>query len=88
MTTRHAKLLKTLKREEIHATTHRDFEDLQKRLEEFIERCYNQCRLHSALDRIDAHGATCGDVAGDQGNGNQNERDGHKRQRISRTNPV
>jgi Integrase core domain len=41
--------LKTLKREEIHATTYRDFEDLQKRLEEFIERYYNQCRLHSAL---------------------------------------
>ena len=41
--------LKTLKREEIYATTYRDFEDLQKRLEEFIERYYNQCRLHSAL---------------------------------------
>ena len=41
--------LKTLKREEIHATTYRDFEDLQKRLEEFIERYYNHCRLHSAL---------------------------------------
>ena len=41
--------LKTLKREEIHATTYRDFEDLRKRLEEFIERYYNQSRLHSAL---------------------------------------
>lgn len=41
--------LKTLKREEIHASTYRDFEDLQKRLEEFIERYYNRCRLHSAL---------------------------------------
>jgi transposase InsO family protein len=41
--------LKTLKREEIHATTYRDFEDVQNRLEEFIERYYNQCRLHSAL---------------------------------------
>ena len=41
--------LKTLKREEIHATTYRDFEDLLKRLEEFIERYYNRCRLHSAL---------------------------------------
>ena len=29
--------LKSLKREEINATTYRDFEDLQKRLEEFIE---------------------------------------------------
>jgi putative transposase len=41
--------LKTLKREEIHATTYRDFEDLQKRLAEFIERYYNRQRLHSAL---------------------------------------
>jgi len=41
--------LKTLKREEIYATTYRDFEDLKKRLEEFIERYYNQSRLHSAL---------------------------------------
>jgi putative transposase len=41
--------LKTLKREEINASTYRDFEHLQKRLEEFIERYYNRCRLHSAL---------------------------------------
>ncbi|HTR48797.1 MAG TPA: IS3 family transposase [Verrucomicrobiae bacterium] len=41
--------LKTLKREEIHASTYRDFEDLQERLDEFIERYYNQRRLHSAL---------------------------------------
>jgi transposase InsO family protein len=41
--------LKTLKREEIHANTYRDFEDLQERMEEFIERYYNECRLHSAL---------------------------------------
>ena len=41
--------LKTLKREEIHATTYRDFEDLQSRLEEFIERYYDRSRLHSAL---------------------------------------
>jgi len=41
--------LKTLKRVEIHATTYRDFGDLQNRLEEFIERYYNRCRLHSAL---------------------------------------
>ena len=37
------------KREEIQATTYRDFEDLQKRLEEFIEHYYNRSRLHSAL---------------------------------------
>jgi putative transposase len=30
--------LKTLKREEIHASTYRDFEDLRERMEEFIER--------------------------------------------------
>ena len=41
--------LKTLKREEINATIYRDFEDLQKRLDEFIEGYYNVCRLHSAL---------------------------------------
>jgi transposase InsO family protein len=43
-------LLKTLKREEIHASTYRDFEDLRDRMEEFIEGYYNVCRLHSALD--------------------------------------
>ena len=42
--------LKTLKREEIHASTYRDFEDLRERIEEFIEGYYNACRLHSALD--------------------------------------
>jgi transposase InsO family protein len=41
--------LKTLKREEIYANTYRDFEDLKDRVEEFIERYYNRCRLHSAL---------------------------------------
>ena len=33
--------LKTLKREEIHASTYGDFEDLQERMEEFIEGYYN-----------------------------------------------
>ena len=42
--------LKTLKREEIHASTYGDFEDLRERMEEFIEGYYNVCRLHSALD--------------------------------------
>jgi transposase InsO family protein len=41
--------LKTLKREEIHAGTYRDLEDLRERVEEFIERYYNRSRLHSAL---------------------------------------
>jgi hypothetical protein len=31
-------LYKTLKREEIHASTYRDFEALRERMEEFIER--------------------------------------------------
>ncbi len=41
--------LKTLKREEIHASIYRDFEDLRERTEEFIDGYYNVCRLHSAL---------------------------------------
>ena len=41
--------LKTLKREEIYASIYRDFDDLQKRMEEFIEQNCNQYRLHSAL---------------------------------------
>lgn len=41
--------LKTLKREEIYASTYRDFDDLHQRLEEFLEQYYNRCRLHSAL---------------------------------------
>ncbi|HWO34974.1 MAG TPA: integrase core domain-containing protein [Candidatus Acidoferrum sp.] len=40
---------KTLKREEIYANVCRDFEHLSQCLELFIERYYNQCRLHSAL---------------------------------------
>ena len=34
--------LKTLKQEEIHAGTYRDFEDLRQSVEEFIERYYPQ----------------------------------------------
>jgi transposase InsO family protein len=41
--------IKTLKREEIRANAYRDFEDLRQGLEEFIERYYNQRRMHSAL---------------------------------------
>jgi putative transposase len=41
--------LRTLKREEIHASTYRDLEDLRAHIEEFIERYYNRIRLHSAL---------------------------------------
>jgi putative transposase len=42
--------LRTLKREEIYASTYRDFEHLSECLELFIEQYYNRCRLHSALD--------------------------------------
>ena len=41
--------LKTLKREEIHANQYHDLEHLRLNIEEFIERYYNQQRLHSAL---------------------------------------
>jgi transposase InsO family protein len=41
--------MKTLKREEINAGDYRDLEDLRQHLEEFIDRYYNQGRLHSAL---------------------------------------
>jgi len=41
--------IKTLKREEIYANDYEDLEHLQSNLEEFIERYYNQQRLHSAL---------------------------------------
>jgi putative transposase len=41
--------LKTLKREEIYAASYRDLEDLNQRLEDFINHYYNSCRLHSAL---------------------------------------
>jgi len=42
--------LRTLKREEIHASAYRDFEHRSECLEMFIEQYYNRCRLHSALD--------------------------------------
>jgi putative transposase len=42
-------LFKNVKREEIHASTYRDFEELRERMEEFIDGYYNVCRLHSAL---------------------------------------
>ena len=41
--------MKTLKREEINAGVYQDLEDLRQHLEEFIDRYYNQVRLHSAL---------------------------------------
>ena len=41
--------MRTLKREEINAGTYLDLEDLRQHLEQFIDRYYNQVRLHSAL---------------------------------------
>jgi len=41
--------LKTLKREEIYANRYQDLDHLRTNIEEFIERYYNRCRLHSAL---------------------------------------
>jgi transposase InsO family protein len=41
--------IKTVKREEVYATEYRDIQHLRANIEEFIERYYNRCRLHSAL---------------------------------------
>ena len=41
--------MKTLKQEEIYCRDYRDLEDLEKHVEEFLDRYYNRQRLHSAL---------------------------------------
>jgi putative transposase len=41
--------IKTLKREKIYANEYLDLDHLRSNVEEFIERYYNQKRLHSAL---------------------------------------
>jgi putative transposase len=41
--------VKTLKREEIYATTYRTLEHLAMNIEQFIDEYYNRCRLHSSL---------------------------------------
>src|SRR3954464_10762789 len=41
--------IKTLKREEIYTNEYQDLDHLRSNIEEFIERYYNQKRLHSAL---------------------------------------
>lgn len=41
--------MKTLKREEIYANRYENLGHLRTNMEEFIERYYNQERLHSAL---------------------------------------
>jgi transposase InsO family protein len=43
------RFLKTLKRKEIYANQCRDLDRVRANIEEFIERYYNQQRLHSAL---------------------------------------
>jgi transposase InsO family protein len=41
--------MRTLKREEIHANSYRDLDDLRARIGEFIDHYYNGQRMHSAL---------------------------------------
>lgn len=41
--------MKTLKQEEIYCNQYRDFDDLQRSLEQFLDLYYNRLRLHSAL---------------------------------------
>jgi hypothetical protein len=42
--------MKTLKQEEIYCNQYRDFGELSRHVEEFIDPYYNRQRLHSALD--------------------------------------
>jgi transposase InsO family protein len=41
--------MRTIKKEEVDARSYRNREELERNIEEFIERDYNQVRLHSAL---------------------------------------
>jgi transposase InsO family protein len=41
--------MKTLKYEEVYRNEYRDFQEARARISEFLERVYNQKRLHSAL---------------------------------------
>ena len=41
--------MKTLKHEEIYANDYCDLDHLRANIEDFVERYYNRCRLHSAL---------------------------------------
>jgi putative transposase len=55
--------MKTLKQEEIYCRDYRNLEDLASHVEEFLDRYYNQQRLHSALGyrtpvEFEARGAT------------------------------
>ena len=44
--------MKTLKQEEVYRNEYRDFEDARTSIGEFLDRVYNQKRLHSALGYI------------------------------------
>jgi putative transposase len=44
--------LKTLKSEEVYRNEYHDFNDARSSIEEFLERVYNQRRLHSALGYV------------------------------------
>ena len=43
-------LMKTLKYEEVYRTEYRNLADAHARIGEFLEKVYNEKRLHSALD--------------------------------------
>ena len=42
--------MKTLKYEEVYRTEYRNMADARSRIGEFLEKIYNEKRLHSALD--------------------------------------
>jgi len=44
--------MKTLKQEEVYRNEYRDFHEARARIGEFLERVYNQKRLHSALGYV------------------------------------
>ena len=44
--------MKTLKQEEVYRNEYRDFPEARARIAEFLERVYNQKRLHSALGYV------------------------------------
>ena len=44
--------MKTLKYEEVYRNEYRDFYDAHASIREFLERVYNQKRLHSALGYV------------------------------------
>ena len=44
--------MKTLKYEEVFRSEHRDLQEAHRSIREFLERIYNQKRLHSALGYV------------------------------------